>query len=249
MLWVKNLFYSVILGAWLTLMLVACSSNDKRSDTPDGAYAIAEEFDKEERYEEAAKRYNEVKNKFPYSRFATLAELAVSDVYFKQESFAEAQVSYQSFKDLHPKHARIDYVTYRLGLSYYMQLPPTIDRDLTLAKSAILFFDEVLSRFPQSEYAKEAREKRDSAVKMLAEKEQYIADFYFKREKYDSALSRYEFLLKNYPNIGFELNALSKAALSCARLGDMDKARSYLKELSRQYSGSKEEASVLKEIR
>lgn len=238
-------FFLVILGIWLS----GCSSDDKKSDTPEGAYAIAQEFEKDERYEEAAKRYNEVKNKFPYSRYATMAELAAADVYYKQESFAEAQTAYQGFKDLHPKHAKIDYVTYKLAMSYYMQLPSTIDRDLTLASSAILFFNEVLSRFPSSEHVKDSREKRDSAIKMLAEKEQYIADFYFKREKYDSALGRYEGLLKKYPNLGFEAHALSNSVLSAARLGDMDKARVLLNELSKKFPGSSEESAAKKEVR
>lgn len=229
--------------------LIGCSSSDKKADTAEGAFQLAQEYDNDERYEEAIKRYQEVKNKFPYSKYATMAELAVADAYFKQETYAEAQVAYQSFKDLHPKHAKIDYVTYRLALSFFNQLPETIDRDLTLAQSTILYFDEVISQFPNSEYVKEAKEKKEATIKMLAEKEQYIAEFYFIREKYDSALTRYEGLLRKYPGFGFDAKALSRAAISAAKVGEPEKSRRYLAELARKFPASAELEAAQEELR
>src|SRR5437868_9563798 len=150
--------------------LLACSSMDKKSDTAEGAFSIAQEFDKDERYEEAIRRYNEVKNKFPYSNFATKAELAVADVYYKQESYPEAQVSYQAFRELHPKHPQIDYVIFRVGLSYFNQLPSSLDRDLTIAHEAVTSFDELMKKFPNSQYVNEAADKKLETLKMLAGK-------------------------------------------------------------------------------
>ncbi|GIL18805.1 MAG: hypothetical protein BroJett040_25560 [Oligoflexia bacterium] len=241
-----SITWSLLAAAFL---FSGCSSADKKADTAEGAYSIAQEYDKDERYEEALRRYQDVKNKYPYSKYATMSELAVADVYFKQESFAESQVAYQSFKDLHPKHPQIDYVTYRLAMSYYNQLPSTIDRDLTLATSAILFFDEVIRQFPTSQHVSESKEKKESALKMLAEKEQYIAEFYYKREKYDSALNRFDGLLRKYSGLGLDANALSKAAISSAKIGDMDRARKYLNELNSRFPGSSEANNAAKEVK
>jgi outer membrane protein assembly factor BamD len=229
-----------VLISLLFLVFCGCSTVDKNTDTAEGAFNVAAEFDKDERYEEAIRRYQEVKNKFPYSRFATLSELAIADAYFKQESFAEAQVAYQSFKDLHPKHAKIDYVTFQLGMSFFNQLPPTIDRDLTLSSSAIASFDEVISQFSASEFVAPAKEKKTAILKMLAEKEQYIAEFYFKNSQYDSALMRFEGLLQRYSGQGFDANALAKSAISAARLGEKDRARKHLSELQRKFPDSSE---------
>lgn len=228
---------------------VACSSIDKNSNTPEGAYALAEDFEKGDRYEEALRRYNDVKNKFPYSNFATKAELAVANVYFKQESYPEAQVAYQSFRDLHPKHPQIDFVTFRVGLSLFNQLPTTIDRDLSLANETINSFTDLIKNYPRSEFISEAREKRDATLKMLASKEEYIADFYFKREIYDSALGRYEGLYQKYSGLGFDLKALSRAALSAQYVGDTAKAKKYAALLYRNFGDSKEAAQVKKELR
>lgn len=231
------------------LGLIGCSTMDKKSDTPDGAFSIAEEFDKDERYEEAIRRYTEVKNKFPYSNFATKAELAIADVYFKQESYPEAQVSYQAFRELHPKHPQTDYVMFRIGLSYHNQLPSSLDRDLTVAQEVIESFDDLMKRFPSSQYVNEAAEKKLETLKMLAGKEEYIAAFYFKREMFNSALTRYETLIAKYPKLGFDEKALYGAAVSANKIGDAFKAKKYLNELVAKFPQSSEAQRVQKEVK
>lgn len=239
MLRVKTLLF---LG--LILFLTGCSGFDKNANTPDGAYAIAEEFEKDDRYEEAIRRYTEVKNKFPYSQFATKAELKIGDVHFLAESFPEAQAAYQSFRELHPKHPQSDYVLYKLGQSIYNQLPSTIDRDLTVASEVLEAFNELLKTFPKSEYAKDAREYRDKTLQMLAEKEKYIADFYFGRKEYAAALSRYENLYRRYPNLGFEPHALLRAYQSALKLDQTEKANSYRSVLKAKFPNSSEGQDV-----
>lgn len=229
--------------------LVACSTIDKNSDSPEGAYTIAEEFDKDERYEEAIRRYTEVKNKFPYSNLATKSELAIADVYYKQEAYPEAQVSYQAFRELHPKHPQIDYVSFRIGMSYYNQLPTSLDRDLTVAQEVISSFDELMRRFPNSQYINEAADKKLETLKMLAGKEEYIASFYFKRAMYDSALPRYERLISKYPKLGYDEKALYGAAVSANKIGDSFKAKKYLAELINKFPKSSEAKDAQKEVK
>jgi outer membrane protein assembly factor BamD len=228
--------------------LFGCATTERNANDPAGAFAIAEEFDKSERYEEAIRRYSEIKNKFPYSNYATQAELAIADCLFKQESYPEAQVAYQSFKELHPTAPESDYVQFRIGLSYFNQLPSTIDRDLALADEAIVNLNIVLKKYPKSQYVAEAKEKRSAAIKMLAEKEDYIGDFYFKRKIYDSALVRYEGLYTNYRGLGFDAKALSRAAISAYRVGDLAKVKKYRETLAREFSGSQELQDLEREI-
>lgn len=232
----------------LFFSVVACSTDEKKSETPEGLFAIAQEFEEGERYELAIQRYTEVKNKFPYSAYALRAELAVADVHYKQEAWPEAQVSYQTFRELHPTHAKIDYVIFRIGLTFYNQLPETVDRDLSLAQDAIAHFDEVATRYPRSEYAGEARDKKAETLKKLAGKEAYIADFYFKRQLYDSALPRYEGLLQRYPNLGFDEVALAKAAISAAKTDQMPKAKRFLNVLKQRFPDSPELSAATREV-
>lgn len=237
-----------LLAAFI-FVFAGCSSSDKiDTNTPEGAFKLAEKYEKDERYEEAITYYSEVKNKHPYSRFATSAELRIADIEFKRENFAEAESAYKLFKELHPDHEKSAYVTHQLGLSLMKQLPSTTDRDLTLASRAILYFDEVISSFSTSTYVKQARENRTKTQKMLADKEQYIADWYYKKEKYQSALGRYEDLLKQYPGLGYDKHALYQATLSAYKSKDMEKAKTYFKQLLAQYPKSSEVESARKEL-
>lgn len=229
------------------MSLIACSTSEKDASTPEGAFAIAQDFEGRDLFEEAIRRYNEVRNKFPYSSYATKAELAVADVYYKQESYGEAQVAYQNFKELHPKHPQIDYVQHRIGMSYFMQLPDSIDRDLSTARDAILAFSDLLKNHPQSSHIAEATESRSKAIKMLADKEEYIANFYFIRKMYDSALTRYEGLYAEYGGLGYEKKALSRMVISAKKIGNQDKFERYSKILYSKFGDSPEAAAAKKE--
>lgn len=244
----KNTLRVITIVSALAITLSGCTTIEKNSNEPEGAFAIAEEYDKGERYEEAIRRYTEVKNKFPYSNYATKAELAIADVYYKQESYAEAQVAYQLFKELHPTAPQSDYVQFRIGMSYFYQLPSTIDRDLSVADETILNLSDFIKKYPNSSYVEEAKEKRTATIKMLAQKEEYIADFYFKRKIFDSALTRYEGLYNNYQGMGFDAKALARAAISAHRLNDLEKQKKYKDILARDFPGSKELRDAEKEI-
>ncbi|MFN8791160.1 MAG: outer membrane protein assembly factor BamD [Bdellovibrionales bacterium] len=239
----------VILLLSFSSFFISCSSVEKKGDTAEALYKRAKEFEEDDRFEEAIRRYQEVRSKFPYSPFAVDAELATADVYYKQESYPEAQAAYQSFRDLHPRHPQISYVLHRYALSLYQQLPETVDRDLSLAPETILAFNDVLKKFPQSEYANEAREKKTELVRKIAEKEIYIADFYYKRKNCVSALPRYEYMLKEYKGLGFEEKSLARAAYCASKNGDPQKARRYAQEVSEFPTKSAETLMILREIR
>lgn len=230
------------------IVLAGCSSSDiKPTSEAEGAYQTAEKLEENERYEESIDKYNEVKNKYPYSKFAVLAELRVADVHFKREAFVEAQTAYQLFKELHPRNPQIAYVTFRLALSYYNQLPSTIDRDLSVAHRAIYHFDELVRNYPDSEFVAEAKEKRKDCRNRLGEKEAYIAEFYFIRDQFDSALGRYEGLLKEFEVDGFAPAALLGAGKSAKGAGELDKSKKYLVRLASDFPNS-DEAKTAKDL-
>ncbi len=238
----------IVLAA-CTLAVMGCSSGPELdTSTPEGAFKQGERYEKDERYEEALVQFNAVKNKHPYSKLATEAEIRIADIHFKRDEFVESQTAYQIFKEMHPTHPKIPYATYRLGLSFFKQLPSTIDRDLSVAERAILYFDEVLNSYPTSSFAKDSKDYKQKALKMLAEKEYYIGNFYFIRDFYESALGRFEDLLTKYPRLGFDAQALYGASVSAFKTKELGKARTYYQRLMSEFKNTKEADKARREI-
>ena len=233
----------------LFLVISACSSKDKfDTSSAEGAYQWAEKLEENSRFDEAIAQYSQVKNKHPYTKFAADSELKIADIHYSREAYVEAQTAYQLFKELRPSHPKIAYATFRLAMSYFKQLPSTIDRDLVLADRAILYFDEVINSYTNSEYVEEAKQYKINARTMLAEKELYIADFYFIRKHYDSALGRYEATLRNYQGVGLDARALYGAALSSKHLKEQGKLRAFYQKLVTSFPDSQETQKIKREI-
>lgn len=236
----KSLLFFIVFS-----LIIGCASEEKNASTPDGLFVIAKEYEDANRYDIALQKYADLKNRFPYSSFAVQAELAIADVHYKRESFSEAQITYQNFRDLHPKNSRIDYVVFRIAMSFYEQLPDSVDRDLSLAHDAIYHFDEVIKNYPKSEFTAEAKQKREKAFAMLAGKELYVADFYLRQKKYEASLMRYENVLSKYSGYGFDPKALLGSARAAYKASNTDKQKKYANLLLTQYANS-DEARTLK---
>ena len=237
-------------GLFLLLGIMAgCASGPPiNTHTASGAFALAQRYEKDGRYNEAISKYSDVKNKFPYSRFAVEAALKIADLQFKEEDYVSAESSYRLFKEFHPNYSKIDYVTFRIGLSVFKQLPPTIDRDLSLADTAIKSFNDVVVDYPTSKYAGPAKKYIEKCRKMLAEKDKYIADYYYGQGIWISALGRYRDLLRHYPHQGFGAQALYGATMSAYHMKDLGRAKMYFKRLLGEYPKSSEIAKARKEI-
>lgn len=191
---------------FLLLILLLCPAfwsgcSGKKVDDTDPSVLMkdAEDDIKNDQYLNAIDKLKTLRNKFPYSHYSADAQLRLADVYFMQESFAEAAGAYESFRDLHPKHEKLSYAMYRIGESYLDDAPSTIARDLTSVKKAEDAFNEFLKRFPADPKTDSARAQLLRSRSLLAQKELYIANFYNRDDQYDSALRRYEKLIELYP--------------------------------------------------
>jgi outer membrane protein assembly factor BamD len=215
--------------------VVACASEQTDPNNPEGVFQEAEQSLKDERYLIALEKFREVKNRFPYSKRAVDAELRIADTFFAQESYLEAESAYEIFRELHPTHPRIDYVQFQIGMSYYLMIPENSARDLSAAHRAIDAFELLEQRFPDSELAKQGREKIREARSRLAEHENYVADFYFRRQHYLSASYRYAALLREFQNSGFEEEALFRLGQCYYNTRMFENARDALNRLVKEH--------------
>ncbi|MBF0206324.1 MAG: outer membrane protein assembly factor BamD [Oligoflexia bacterium] len=183
----------------ITSILVSCSSTPPAGKTPaEVLFQQAEAHVKKERYLLATERLNTIKSQYPYSYYSTHAELLLADISFLQENYPEAAAAYLSFKELHPKHEKMNYVIWKIAESYNGQMPSTNDRDLSLGKEAIKYYNEMIDKYPQSEYVPAAKEKISRIAEMLQQQDIYIADYYYRTDTYDSARFRYLDILEKY---------------------------------------------------
>ncbi len=231
----------LVLSLSAIFFISACSTTDDIDiNSAERAFKEAKEYEDDSRYEEAQRRFEEIKNKFPYSSWAKESDLRIAEIYYKKEEFAAAALAYANFKYLYPNHPQIAYVSLQLAMSYYKQLPSTIDRDLSKGTNAIQEFNVVLQKYPGTEFAKTAADKKKDTENKLAEKELYIADFYYKRDHYLSALRRYENLLTMPGPESITRTAYYKGAVSALELGEMNRAKQLIQGLKQKYPTSDE---------
>lgn len=141
----------------------------------------------------------EIQIRYPYSKYAALAELRGGDVYFKKKEYTLAAEEYKNFITNHPSHEELDYAMYRLGLSYY-KMKSGKDRNHSKQLNAIKWFTLLNKTYPDSPYAEQTQEKIEKSRKLLAEREIYIGEFYQKSRNYEAAAQRYKNVLENYPD-------------------------------------------------
>ncbi|MCO5142360.1 MAG: outer membrane protein assembly factor BamD [Oligoflexia bacterium] len=234
---------TILLSALWTvtfLCLFSCSSTEIDNDSPpEQQYAEGERLLNKDRYIESIERFRILKSRYPYSKYAALASLRIGDAHFKEEAFLESASAYKIFQELYPKHEKVPYALFQMGESHFKLLPSTEDRDLEPAVSALSTYSKLAQTFPSSEYTAEAKKRIDELKAILADKEAYVGDFYFKRDLYESALGRYLDLIREYPTSKYREEALYRIAYSYNEMGDKTRANIALSQLFDEFPDGK----------
>lgn len=162
-------------------------------------------------YRAAIESFDKLKNWYPFSKYAILAELKIADAHFYLEEYEAAITAYESFENLHPRNEATPYVVFQRGLSYYKQME-TVDRDQTSAKKAIEIFTRLKKMYPDSEYTVQADSYIRLSLKNMAGHEFYVGEFYFKDKHYQAAVVRFRNVVSSYPDVGLTQKALEYIA-------------------------------------
>jgi outer membrane protein assembly factor BamD len=176
---------------------------EQTKETPEILYQKGNEAYQKGKYDKAIEAFQRVKEQYPLSELAIMAELGIADSHFSSEEYVEAELAYNEFLNMHPTNDNLPYVMYQLGLCHYNQIS-SIDRDQTETIKALKEFERLISRFPDSKLSFLAEKKIYECRKLLAEKEFYIGQFYFKQKLYKAALARFETIQKVYPGLGLD---------------------------------------------
>ena len=191
----------------VTLLCSCAARQEPREPTAEENYLMGmEKFDKKN-YRDAIPYYQKILENYPFSFYAIQAELKIAESYFLDKKYVEALVHLHGFQELHPTNENIPYVLWMKAVSYSEQFRP-IDRDVSSMDSSKRELVELTARFPDSEYAPQARDMLVKVNGRLAEHDFYVAHFYYRSADYYAALKRFQRILDDYPIEGVVDKAL-----------------------------------------
>jgi outer membrane protein assembly factor BamD len=188
-------------------------------------------------YKEAVTDFNQVDENYPYSTWATHAELLAGYGQYKQQNYDDAISALDRFIGLHPESPDIAYAYYLKSLCYYEQIEDE-QRDQTTTYEAIQTLTDVTTRFPDSSYAHDARIKLRLAQNRLAAHEMVIARYYQKQNLYGAAIGRYQDVVTTFQTTTYTPEALERLVECYLDLGLTDSALRTASVLGYNYPGS-----------
>ena len=188
-----------------SLLLSGCGLIDEYflptpEDTVQEVFEAGSEAMRDKDYPSAIKYYTRIKDEYPFSPYAIESELSDGDAYFLNEDYWQAVDAYRDFETLHPRHEAIPYVLYQKGMSL-KNTYTSIDHSATELNEAIESFTRLAQEFPDTEYGKKAPSLIAECRKTLAQRELFIANVFWGMENYQSAWTRYQYVLRNFPDV------------------------------------------------
>lgn len=190
------------------------------------------------RYATAVKQFDAVEQNYPYSSWATNAQLMHGYAEYLQNHYTEATGALDRFIALHPGNQNIAYAYYLRALCLYEQIAD-IQRDQKQTKLALDALQEVVNRFPGSAYARDARLKIDLCRDHLAGKEMEIGRWYEGQKMYAAAINRFQRVVDDYQTTNHAPEALHRLTEIYLLLGMTDQARKTAAVLGYNYPGSR----------
>jgi outer membrane protein assembly factor BamD len=215
--------------ALVIALLPACSLFGKEDVIPDdpadklyneGLYLMNTKRD----YKQAAKRFEEVDRQHPYSEWARKALLMSAYSHYEGMSYDESVTAAKRYVTLHPGSPDAAYAQYLIASSYFDQIPD-VTRDQQRTEKAMQALDEVVRKYPHTEYAAAAKRKIEVARDQLAGKEMETARFYQKKRDYIAAINRFKVVITQYQTTRHVEEALMRLTEMYMTLGIVNEAQ------------------------
>ncbi|MEY2883470.1 MAG: hypothetical protein RL490_1194 [Pseudomonadota bacterium] len=226
------------------LALAGCATNKGKKDQSyiardvETLYLVAKDNLDRHQYKTAAAMFDEVERQHPYSIWARRAQLMSAFSYFVAQDYAEAIGAAQRFLSLHPGSREAPYAYYMIAVSYYEQISG-VQRDQKITQQALDAFGELIRRYPNTDYAADARLKIDLARDHLAGKEMEVGRFYQNQGLYLAAISRFRTVIDQYDTTSHTPEALHRLVEAYLALGVPEEAKKAAAVLGNNYPGSK----------
>lgn len=227
---------------FLALTLAACSGDtDKNKLPPDEPveplYNKASDLMDKGDYVGAAQQFAEVERQHPYSQWATRAQLMEAYAKYQNLDYEEAIKTLDQFIQLHPGNSQIGYAYYLRALCLYEQIAD-VRRDQTFAREALKAMQDVISRYPDTPFAKDAVLKVALIYDHLAGAEMEIGRWYVKQKLYIAAIGRFRTVVEKYQTTSHVPEALERLVECYIALGITSEAKATAAVLGHNFPGS-----------
>jgi outer membrane protein assembly factor BamD len=233
--------YITILLLTGLLAIASCGHDkDKKDDKRpvETIYTEAMENLKKDKYRKSIEQFEDVERNYPYSKWATNAQLMAAYARYQDEQYDDAVIALERFIKLHPGNSSAAYAYYLKALCHYERIS-TINRDQSFTGQAKDALKEVVARFPDTAYSRDANIKLDLVLDHLAGKEVEVGRFYLKNGQYIAAINRFQEVIASYQTTSQIPEALHRLVESHMALGIPSEAKKYAAVLGHNYPGSK----------
>ena len=227
------------------LVAISCSSNSsnkKQQESEERSveeiYNSAMDYINDNKYSKAHDEFIEVERLHPYSIWATRSQIMTSYVNYKLNKYADSVSGAKRYIELHPGASDIDYAYYLIALNHYEQIND-YRRDQSFTRNALEAFNNLIRRFPNSDYSKDAKLKLDLVNDHLAAKEMDVGRTYQNLDNYISAINRFKTVVELYSKTSHVPEALARLTETYYRLGLYNEAKVYASVLGYNYPGNK----------
>ena len=232
---IKKILISLIL-----ITTVSCATKHPpitTPDTPEKLYSSAIEEFKAKNYKQAAEAFSKITYQFPYYDQAKRALIMEAYAYYLNHDYDDAIIATDNFFKLYPTATELDYMHYLKGISYYAQIDIP-NRDQTTTMQAKEVFSQLIQRFPDTRYARDAQMKLDLVNNNLAAHEMIVGRYYIKRGELIAAIKRYDTVVKEYSTTTHIAEALYRLAEIYTILGNVKEAQKLIAVLGYNYPKS-----------
>lgn len=206
---------AVITAVIFTILLNGCSIfgaptvlDETKGWGVERLYAEAELKMRERDYDKAISYFQTLESRYPHGRHAMQAQLEVAYAYFKKNEPVLCIAAADRFIKMHPNHPNIDYAYYLKGIATFndrgivdkLTRQGVSDRDPKSLRASFFSLKELVTRYPDSRYTKDATLRMTYLVNQLADHELHVARYYMKRKAYVAALNRAKYVIEAYPD-------------------------------------------------
>ena len=185
----------------------------------------------------AAKKFNEAEILYPQSDWAPNSALMAAYAYYTQDYYADVTAEIERFIRVYPKHKNLDYAYYLLAITYYEQIVDE-KKDLQSILNAKNTFEIIINKFPNTEYALDAKFKMNLIDDILASKEMYVGRYYFNKKKWIPAINRFKTIIDDYETTIYVEEALHRLVEINYIIGLKNEAEKYANLLGYNYQSS-----------